>query len=124
MPPKETLQQIKERNAKEIRSRTSDRIAALMIDEARSRRRMHGLIDYDKDDTNELSDEDDYNHRRQIRRYSMPPVEINEESSNPRRPVSRLHNSLSLYLLSFIIILLILNVFYLQHYILNITALR
>ncbi len=88
-----------------------DRIAALMIDEARSRRRMHGLIDYDKDDTNELSDEDDYNHRRQIRRYSMPPVEINEESSNPRRPVSRLHNSLSLYLLSFIIILLILNVF-------------
>ena len=124
MPPKETYQQIKERNASEIRRRTSDRIAALMVEEAGRRRIMHGSSDYDRDHTHELSDEDDYNHRRHIRRYSMQPDEINEESANPRRPVSRIDNSIWLYLLSFIIILLIFNVFYLQHYILNNTALR
>ncbi len=89
MPPtNETYQQIKERNAREIRGRTSDQIAALMIEEERRRRIMHDSRDYDQDHTHDLSDEDDYNHRRQIHRYSMQPDEINEESANSRRPYS------------------------------------
>jgi hypothetical protein len=54
----------------------------------------------------------------------MLPDVINEEGANPRRPVSRNDNSIWLYLLSFITILLIFNVLYLQHYLLNNSALR
>ena len=124
MPPKETYPQIKERNAREIRNRTSDRIAALMINAAQTRRVMLCSSDSDKDDTQKWTDEDDYIPRNKNRRSTLLPDAINAESPNPRCPVSRNESSIWLYLLSFIIIVLIFNVLYLQHYPLNNCALR
>jgi hypothetical protein len=128
MPPRETYQQIKERNNREIRRRTSDRITALMIEnmkqDARIRRNMHSASDYDNADTHDVSDEDECNPTIRNRRCTMLQDELNEDFANPRRPVNRNENSIWLYLLSFIIILLICNVFYLQHYLLNNSALR
>ena len=80
--------------------------------------------DDDGDDTHDVSDEDESNPTIRNRRCTMLPDELNEEFANPRRPVNRNDNSIWLYLLSFIIILLIFNVFYLQHYLLNNSALR
>ena len=128
MPPKETLQQIKERNKREIRRRTSDRITALMIEnikeEARRRRNMHCSSDDDNAETHDVSDEDDCKPTKRNRRCTMVPDELNEEYANPTRPVNRNDNSICLHLLSFIIILLIFNVLYLQHYLLNNSAMR
>jgi hypothetical protein len=127
MPPKETLLQIKERNKREIRQRTRDRNMALMFENmkesARIRRNMR-THDYDEDDTQEVSDEDEATPTIRNGRCTIPPDAFNEEFANPRRPVNRNDNSIWLYLLSFIIILLIFNVFYLQHYLLNNSALR
>jgi len=59
MPPKQTYQQIKERNAREIRQRTNDRISALMVqnmkESARERRNIvedSGVVVVDSDEEN------------------------------------------------------------------------
>jgi hypothetical protein len=127
MPPKETYPQIKERNAREIRNRTRDRIATLMINEAAQRRRMlHCSSDSDRDDSQAWSDEDDYIPRTKNRRTNMLPDAINAESANPGCSVSRNESSIwiYLYLLSFITTVLIFNVLYLQHYLLKNSALQ
>ena len=125
IPPKETYLQIKERNKREIRRRTSDRNTALMIENMKESVRIRrNMRTHDEDDTHDVSDEDESNPTIRNRRCTMLPDELNEELANPRRPVNRNDNSIWLYLLSFIIILLIFNVFYLQHYLLNNSALR
>ena len=90
MPPKETYLQIKERNNREIRRRTSDRITALMIEnmreDARIRRNKHSASDYDNADPHDVSDEDECNPTIRNRRCTMLPDELNEEFANPRSP--------------------------------------
>ncbi len=67
MPPKQTYQQIKERNDREIRIRTKDRITALMVqnmtESARKRRNVMAesdvvVIESDEEDSEEDSEDE------------------------------------------------------------------